>query len=162
MAGHDGYTRYTLRIPDALYERVKSAAGEKSVNAEIVELLDRNYPEPRAVSRDLIPYLEAAIAGMKSSQTEEELIEYDSKLQSVLLALLSGSSYEGLFSDEELSPFLVTEYDQQLRHLYTAELRNKRRAQGLDPNTGEPIHEARSMTHTDPDAPPPRSVKSEK
>ncbi|WP_434286311.1 hypothetical protein [Celeribacter sp. SCSIO 80788] len=45
MSGHDGYTRYTLRIPDALYERVKSAAGEKSVNAEIVATLEKFYPD---------------------------------------------------------------------------------------------------------------------
>ena len=44
MAGHDGYTRYTVRIPDALYKRIKAAAGEKSVNAEIVLTLEHAYP----------------------------------------------------------------------------------------------------------------------
>jgi hypothetical protein len=46
MAGHDGYTRYTIRVPDALYARIKKAAGEKSVNAEIVGMLEQAYPPP--------------------------------------------------------------------------------------------------------------------
>jgi hypothetical protein len=40
MAKQDDYTRYTIRIPTPLYERVKEAAGEKSVNAEIIAALD--------------------------------------------------------------------------------------------------------------------------
>lgn len=41
-----------MRIPTPLYERVKAAAGEKSVNAEIVEVLEAAYPAPNP--RDLI------------------------------------------------------------------------------------------------------------
>lgn len=51
MAGHDGYTRYTTRIPDALYERIKAAAGEKSVNAEIVATLEEKYPPSDSLDR---------------------------------------------------------------------------------------------------------------
>lgn len=40
MAKQDDYTRYTIRIPTPLYERVKEAAGEKSVNAEVIAALD--------------------------------------------------------------------------------------------------------------------------
>lgn len=40
MAKQDDYVRYTIRIPADLYERVKIAAGEKSVNAEIIDRLD--------------------------------------------------------------------------------------------------------------------------
>lgn len=46
MTRNDGYTRYTVRLPTPLYERVKAASGEKSVNAEIVEALVRIYPAP--------------------------------------------------------------------------------------------------------------------
>lgn len=52
MVRDDGYTRYTVRIPTPLYERVKAAAGEKSVNAEIVEALEAAYPAPN--SRDVV------------------------------------------------------------------------------------------------------------
>ena len=51
MAGHDGYTRYTTRIPDALYERIKAAAGEKSVNADIVATLEEKYPPSDSLDR---------------------------------------------------------------------------------------------------------------
>lgn len=51
MAGHDGYTRYTTRIPNALYERIKAAAGEKSVNAEIVSTLEEKYPAVDSLDR---------------------------------------------------------------------------------------------------------------
>ena len=46
MTRDDGYTRYTVRIPTPLYERVKAASGQKSVNAEIVATLEEKYPEP--------------------------------------------------------------------------------------------------------------------
>lgn len=46
MAKQDEYTRYTIRVPTHLYERVKKSAGEKSVNAEIVATLEEAYPAP--------------------------------------------------------------------------------------------------------------------
>lgn len=42
MAKQDDYTRYTIRIPTPLYEQIKAAAGEKSVNAEIIERLQNS------------------------------------------------------------------------------------------------------------------------
>lgn len=42
MAGHDGYTRYTVRIPDETYKRLKEAAGHKSLNAEILDRLEKS------------------------------------------------------------------------------------------------------------------------
>lgn len=39
MTRDDGYTRYTVRIPTPLYERVKTAAGEASVNSLLVRWL---------------------------------------------------------------------------------------------------------------------------
>lgn len=52
MAKQDDYTRYTIRIPTDLYERVKAAAGEKSVNAEIVATLEEKYPAPSKMAAD--------------------------------------------------------------------------------------------------------------
>ncbi|WP_404404921.1 hypothetical protein [Pelagibacterium halotolerans] len=43
MAKQDDYVRYTIRVPAGLYARLQDAAGEKSVNAEIVERLDRSF-----------------------------------------------------------------------------------------------------------------------
>lgn len=46
MTRDDGYTRYTIRIPTPLYERVKAAAGEASVNSLVVATLEEAYPPP--------------------------------------------------------------------------------------------------------------------
>lgn len=46
MAKQDDYTRYTIRIPTPLYDRVKEAAGDASVNSLIVATLEEKYPEP--------------------------------------------------------------------------------------------------------------------
>lgn len=46
MAKQAEYVRYTIRVPADLYARVQEAAGEKSVNAEIVAALAEKYPGP--------------------------------------------------------------------------------------------------------------------
>lgn len=43
MAKQDDYVRYTIRIPAELYGRLKSHAGDKSVNAEIIERLEDTF-----------------------------------------------------------------------------------------------------------------------
>ena len=48
MAKQDDYARYTIRIPADLYERLKEAAGEKSVNAEIIARLQGSFPSDDA------------------------------------------------------------------------------------------------------------------
>lgn len=75
MAGHDGYTRYTLRIPDTLYERVKAAAGEKSVNAEIIAALEEAYP-PRPSIQEMLAFMEelkAALSEMDYPRTPQDV-----------------------------------------------------------------------------------------
>ena len=54
MKKDDGYTRYTVRIPTPLYERIKDAAGEKSVNAEIVQALEAVFPPPSDLHDELM------------------------------------------------------------------------------------------------------------
>jgi len=53
MAKQAEYVRYTIRVPADLYERIKVAAGEKSVNAEIVEALELAYPILRPQQQNL-------------------------------------------------------------------------------------------------------------
>lgn len=43
MAKQDDYVRYTIRLPAPLYEKVREAAGEKSVNAEIIARLEASF-----------------------------------------------------------------------------------------------------------------------
>ncbi|MFH5773602.1 hypothetical protein ACHFJ0_05070 [Paracoccus sp. NGMCC 1.201697] len=61
MAKQDDYTRYTIRIPTDLYERVKAAAGDKSVNAQIIEVLEEKYPAPTDFDRDLAEQIVAEL-----------------------------------------------------------------------------------------------------
>ncbi|MEH6505019.1 MAG: hypothetical protein V7786_02000 [Sulfitobacter litoralis] len=105
MAGHDGYTRYTTRIPDALYERIKAAAGEKSVNAEIVATLEEKYPEEVLSAEAFLDYLQRLTGPMsmdESVQKEEFLNHVLKRLGVGLEAQLSGgdiilcpTKYEG-------------------------------------------------------------------
>ena len=74
MAGHDGYTRYTMRIPDDLYERIKEAAGEKSINAEILAVLHKAYPPKTLDVRVLSNFLEG-LAGVSAPDGNHEYLE---------------------------------------------------------------------------------------
>jgi len=47
MAKQDDYVRYTIRVPANLYAQIQAAAGEKSVNAEIVERLAESIARDR-------------------------------------------------------------------------------------------------------------------
>lgn len=66
MAKQDDYTRYTIRLPTPLYERVKDAAGEASVNSLIVQVLEEKYPKVDilAAHRALDDMLEAISANL--------------------------------------------------------------------------------------------------
>lgn len=79
MAGHDGYTRYTVRIPDALYAKIKEAAGEKSVNAEILERLERSLemdtPEQREFSLKMLDELSALSMKVRHYERRVEKLE---------------------------------------------------------------------------------------
>lgn len=60
MAKQDDYTRYTIRLPTPLYERVKEAAGEASVNSLVVDVLAEKFPAPLKLDlplRDLVIHL---------------------------------------------------------------------------------------------------------
>jgi hypothetical protein len=45
MAKQDDYTRYTIRVPSDLYGRLQRAAGDASVNAEIIRRLDESFDQ---------------------------------------------------------------------------------------------------------------------
>ncbi|ARU02653.1 hypothetical protein [Yoonia vestfoldensis] len=98
MARDDGYTRYTVRIPTPLYERVKAAAGEKSVNAEIVEALEAAYPAPnqREVVLDVIVLLADLQRQMKEAGgAEADLQALKSKCDEVIAQLKKNPDLAG-------------------------------------------------------------------
>lgn len=79
MTRDDGYTRYTLRIPTPLYERVKAAAGEASVNAEILATLEQKYPPP--LTADLRAVLDRYHA-VSVALTKADLPQHDRQVLS--------------------------------------------------------------------------------
>lgn len=72
MKKDDGYTRYTVRIPTPLYDRVKEAAGEKSVNAEIVETLTKVYP-PKSIEIDTLSEFLRYLISLDDGEKKEEI-----------------------------------------------------------------------------------------
>ena len=101
MTRDDGYTRYTMRIPTDLYDRIKEAAGEKSVNAEVLGVLMKAFPPPKSDSvgellklveqlNDQVATLEARNSAlhalkddMKRASTPEEWAAIDARIEAV-------------------------------------------------------------------------------
>ncbi|PWE26721.1 hypothetical protein C4N9_20905 [Pararhodobacter marinus] len=77
MAKQDDYTRYTIRLPTPLYERVKEAAGEASVNSLIVQVLEERYPAPDEDFERLIALLEQAQRLRGGARTDKQREVYD-------------------------------------------------------------------------------------
>lgn len=70
MAKQDDYTRYTIRIPTPLYERVKAAAGDASVNSVIITALEEKYPAPDIYTE----IVAAAIEALKEMPDDDEAV----------------------------------------------------------------------------------------
>lgn len=73
MARQADYVRYTIRVPAGLYERIQEAAGDKSVNAEIIERLEasfNNLKQELAYYRDRELELHREIASLKKALSE--------------------------------------------------------------------------------------------
>lgn len=71
MARQDDYVRYTIRVPEELYAQIKAAAGEKSVNAEIILRLESAMAVD--MPRETLNWLEAE-AEKGNRTTGEELL----------------------------------------------------------------------------------------
>jgi len=73
MAKQDDYVRYTIRVPADLYEQIREAAGDKSVNAEIIDRLQRSFLDhwrfldlSEAGLAALLKRLEATVSALES------------------------------------------------------------------------------------------------
>lgn len=74
MAKQDDYTRYTIRVPADLYQRVQDAADRegRSVNAEIVATLEEKYP-PSNSALDLMKSFVTILASASPDGRRETL-----------------------------------------------------------------------------------------
>ncbi|HEV2518015.1 MAG TPA: hypothetical protein VGV07_22380 [Devosia sp.] len=78
MAKQDEYTRYTIRVPSKLYERLQSAAGDASVNAEIIRRLELSFQLDRElpIASMALDEMEAGIAQQREMfDLTKELVE---------------------------------------------------------------------------------------
>lgn len=73
MAKQGDYVRYTIRVPADLYERVQKAAGEKSVNAEIVAALEEKYPAPEF--EDIMVEIERLLDEAPSDEAKRDFLQ---------------------------------------------------------------------------------------
>lgn len=102
MARDDGYTRYTVRIPNELYERVKDAAGEKSVNAEIVSTLEQAYP-PKSIDIEILADFLEAVCAPDAPAEQAELIDTVNRM--MRKAKKSWTMRAGPFGKVEFYPY---------------------------------------------------------
>jgi len=54
MTERDEYTRYTIRIPTDLYDRLQDASGHKSLNAEITLRLEASFADSKNTELEAI------------------------------------------------------------------------------------------------------------
>lgn len=115
-----------MRIPTPLYERVKVAAGEKSVNAEIVQTLEAAYPEPWDFTDQFASLVSDVIVPIDVDR-DTALVRLNDLLQQNNVGMTA--SYEG----GETVTFKVV--DPKLRETLKA---SPPSARGLCPTSSEP------------------------
>lgn len=64
-----------MRIPDALYARIKEASGEKSVNAEILATLQKAYP-PKSLDINLLSDFLSSLIGVSAPDGDTNYLDY--------------------------------------------------------------------------------------
>lgn len=106
MAKQDDYVRYTIRVPAELYERLQLAAGEKSVNAEIVSRLENSFDEFEGYKE----MTELFLATMQdnAANAQRELLEYRQMVGTVRLMRHMIDRFAEHFGSEKLPEDLKT------------------------------------------------------
>jgi hypothetical protein len=132
MAKQDDYVRYTVRIPSDLYERVKSASGEASVNSLIVELLLEKFPEP-SVNADLVLQLMQHIAEEANTSMRATMIADLNQMLAVNGATFRAKTDpdDGLFLEvPDYEALKKQRADELAKALNNIEIKQKLRATG--------------------------------
>ncbi|MFS8375048.1 toxin-antitoxin system HicB family antitoxin [Xanthomonas campestris] len=112
----DGYTRITLRIPDALHAKLTAEAARtsKSMNAEIVHRLEESFQAKPITVQSLIPVVSAAYRSALETQRalREQLRELTEE------GPLPGNSNEAQMEINEVS-ILYSWFQRQASELQT-------------------------------------------
>lgn len=77
--------KFMLRMPDGMRDRIKSAADNngRSMNAEIVQVLDEHYPAPRDRAIDAAT---AAVVKLLTSKVPRETLipEFEDRIRQII------------------------------------------------------------------------------
>lgn len=78
-----GADQYTVRFPDGLRDRIKAAAeaNNRSMNAEIVAALEKEYPAPPMSLNDIIISLLERLRGAPASEHQSIADEVSARLK---------------------------------------------------------------------------------
>jgi tetrahydromethanopterin S-methyltransferase subunit G len=85
MRRQDDYSRITLRLPPDLHEKVRVAAGDRSLNAEIIARLERSFDEDDTLQghEDRLQELERQIEEL-GGETDQRLDRIEDRVWRLL------------------------------------------------------------------------------
>lgn len=88
--------KFVLRLPDGMRERIKRAADEsgRSMNAEIVQLLEEAYPEDEPIE-DILAGLQLGLAVVRKHGSRGGLNYIAEELKALVERLEGGNHFEG-------------------------------------------------------------------
>ena len=91
--------KFVLRLPDGLRDRIKKKAdnNNRSMNAEIVQLLEREYPEPKDVMYIHADNIRKTLDIYEKETDPRERL----RLQSLVELMVTGGHDFEIFHDDE-------------------------------------------------------------
>lgn len=83
--------KYVLRLPDGLRDRIKAraAAHSRSMNAEIVRVLEREYPAPWSMDERVADLLRMMTVLKGGASTDERIVELVSEIEETIVGIVS-------------------------------------------------------------------------
>jgi hypothetical protein len=86
-----GSDQFPLRLPAGLRDRIKAYAAKhgRSMNAEILRVLEREYPEPWPVEERVESLLEMMHI-LRGGATDERIMQLSERLKETVVGMVSG------------------------------------------------------------------------
>ena len=72
MAKQDSYARVSIRIPPELYGKLQEAAGDKSLNAEIIARLESTFPAEEQTDEEIIEAAKRLVQRLEARDAERQ------------------------------------------------------------------------------------------
>jgi hypothetical protein len=137
--------KYVLRLPDGLRDRIKAYAEShgRSMNAEIVRVLEREFPEPWTIG-DRLNHLTEVLLSLKKGETfDQNIFQMVDSIEQTIAGILSGR-VEGV--NDDARDALSERYNQYLMErdenddFYTEYDPEERDQQSIDGTTRKFVH----------------------